>query len=480
MQAGDGGAAQADFQGARAHQRRDLVGRLARLRVERDRRAARVVAVKAIADVDIRFRLAPRTGDHAQAGAEQMVAGRARIFRPVAAHVEAVGVRTQAGHGAQRPRPARAVFAIHADARFDDMVLPRGRHDLALARVVQAIVDIVVLQLHADGGVAAAPVRVAVPGVAGVEAGRHAPVGLGELVAVDRVVHRIRKIREQRQAVGDHIRAEPGRHVVRGLAPGARQAVALRLAAVAGIDGVEAAQATFPHGAQRNLVGGIPAGVVRHGRDVDTVVGIALTVAQHDIALAVAVRLRERAIVMLRFERVQQAAVARVKRIGQQGAAKAVLPDAQAGDALRQAVRVDDGRRAGRGKIALRRRIPALFVIEAHGQFGDQEVQVRPALAVAVAALVDGHLVDGGAQVRAVIEVEAAQVELVGLAFAAMLADDQPRHGFEQFAGPVAGACVELLLRDAARVGRIGHAQLVQARTVDQHALEDVVGVGGR
>ncbi|MNN52301.1 hypothetical protein D3C81_1669900 [compost metagenome] len=96
-----------------------------------------------------------------------------------------------------------------------------------------------------------------------------------------------------------------------------------------------------------------------------------------------------------------------------------------------------------------------------------------------MAALVDGHLVDRGAQVRAMIEVEAAQVELVGLSLAAMLADDQSRHGFEQFAGPVAGARIELLLRDAARVGRIGHAQLVQARTVDEHALEDVVGMGG-
>ena len=319
----------------------------------------------------------------------------------------------------------------------------------------------------------------AVPGVAGIEAGCHAPVGLGELVAVVGVVHRIRKIREQGQAVGDHICADLGRYVVRRLAPGARQAVALRLAAVAGIDGVEAAQRAVLHGAQRNLVGGMPAGVVRHGRDVETVVGISFAVAQHAIELVVAVRLRERPIVMLRFERVQQAAVARIECIGQQGAAKAVLSDAHAGDALRQAVRIDDGCRSGRGKIALRSRIRALFVIEAHGQFGDQEVQVRPALSVAMAALVDGHFVNGRAQVRAVIEVEAAQVELVGLALAAMLADDQPRHGFEQFAGPVAGARVELLLRDAARVGRIGHAQLVHARTVDQHALEDVVGVGG-
>ena len=95
-----------------------------------------------------------------------------------------------------------------------------------------------------------------------------------------------------------------------------------------------------------------------------------------------------------------------------------------------------------------------------------------------VAALVDGHFVDGGAQVGAVIEVETAQVKLVGLAFAAMLADDQSRHRFEQFAGTVVGARFQLLLRDAAGIGRIGHAQLVHARAIDQHALEDIVGVG--
>jgi hypothetical protein len=57
-----------------------------------------------------------------------------------------------------------------------------------------------------------------------------------------------------------------------------------------------------------------------------------------------------------------------------------------------------------------------------------------------VAALVDRHAVHRGAQVGAVIEVEAAQVELIGLALAAMLADDQARHRFQHFAGTIHGA----------------------------------------
>jgi hypothetical protein len=75
-----------------------------------------------------------------------------------------------------------------------------------------------------------------------------------------------------------------------------------------------------------------------------------------------------------------------------------------------------------------------------------------------VAALVDRHAVHRGAQVGAVIEVEAAQVELIGLALAAMLADHQTRHRFQHFAGTVHGARRQFLLRDRAGAGGIGHA----------------------
>ena len=44
---------------------------------------------------------------------------------------------------------------------------------------------------------------------------------------------------------------------------------------------------------------------------------------------------------------------------------------------------------------------------------------------MAMAALIDNHAVDGGAQIRTMVEVEASQIELVRLALAAVLADDQ-------------------------------------------------------
>ena len=56
-------------------------------------------------------------------------------------------------------------------------------------------------------------------------------------------------------------------------------------------------------------------------------------------------------------------------------------------------------------------------------------------MAVGVRRHVDRHAGDRRREVGAVIEVEAAQVVLVGLALAAVLADDDARHGLEHFAG---------------------------------------------
>jgi hypothetical protein len=49
---------------------------------------------------------------------------------------------------------------------------------------------------------------------------------------------------------------------------------------------------------------------------------------------------------------------------------------------------------------------------------------------------VDRHAVDPGREVGAVVEVEAAQVVLVGLAVAAVLRDDDAGNEFEHLGGP--------------------------------------------
>ena len=73
---------------------------------------------------------------------------------------------------------------------------------------------------------------------------------------------------------------------------------------------------------------------------------------------------------------------------------------------------------AGRKEVALARAVRPLLVAQVGGQFGADEVEVGPALPMAMAALVDEHVVYRSAQFGAVVEIEAAQLELVGLTFA--------------------------------------------------------------
>ena len=76
-------------------------------------------------------------------------------------------------------------------------------------------------------------------------------------------------------------------------------------------------------------------------------------------------------------------------------------------------------------------------------------------MAVTVRRHVHRHACDRGREVGAVIEVEAAQVVLVGLAFAAVLADDDARDRFENFAGSHDWTRLELTRGDRALAGRL-------------------------
>ncbi len=52
-----------------------------------------------------------------------------------------------------------------------------------------------------------------------------------------------------------------------------------------------------------------------------------------------------------------------------------------------------------------------------------------------VGAEIDRHALDAGREVRAVVEIEAAQVILVSLAPAGVGGDDHARHGLQDFGG---------------------------------------------
>jgi len=61
------------------------------------------------------------------------------------------------------------------------------------------------------------------------------------------------------------------------------------------------------------------------------------------------------------------------------------------------------------------------------------------------------HAAELGGEIGAVVEVEAAQEILVGLAVAGMLRDDQARHHFERLAGAQDGHRRQALAGDHAR-----------------------------
>ena len=91
--------------------------------------------------------------------------------------------------------------------------------------------------------------------------------------------------------------------------------------------------------------------------------------------------------------------------------------------------------RACRSEVADLGEVRSLAEVHALDQFRNQDVQVGVTLAVTVARQVHRHPVDARGEVSAVIEVEAAQEELVRLPRAGMLRENQAGHGFKHFTG---------------------------------------------
>ena len=111
--------------------------------------------------------------------------------------------------------------------------------------------------------------------------------------------------------------------------------------------------------------------------------------------------------------------------------------------------------------------IGALLIVDPLDQLGDDEVEVEIALAVAVAAHVDRHAVDESGEVGAVIEVEAAQEILVGLAGAGMLGGDEARDILRQLADPRDRLGGEVGIADDSLRSGLGGSDLLQLAAVD-------------
>ena len=214
--------------------------------------------------VDIELGLRPGAEDQPQFRVGDAGGDGARIGGVVAVDAEAVGVCAHPGHAAKPGRPAGCVFGVQAHAGFDDVVAARDGQGLPCPRALQAVENVVVLELQAQRVLRRQPQPCHLPRVAGVHACRAAAVGLRKLVTVDGIVEKIREVGKQREPPVDQVGIHLCARCFGAAAPSARHAVAMRLAAVGGVDGVEAAQRAGVHRALRNLVGGIPARLVSH------------------------------------------------------------------------------------------------------------------------------------------------------------------------------------------------------------------------
>ena len=212
-----------------------------------------------------------------------------------------------------------------------------------------------------------------------------------------------------------------------------RQREAARVAAVVRVQlAVERNDARGDR-AQRHLIGGIPLVGIGHRGHRHAVGGGALAVAHHPAELAHVVGIDPRPVVGDSLGGDEHVTL---KDLGRADLEQPLVAEAASRETCRarRGVLQADGKRAGVAEIADVGEEGALADVERIDGLRHEEVQVGIALAVGVGAQVDRHVVDGDRNVGAVIEIEAAQEILVGLAFAAVLRHRQAGRRFKEFA----------------------------------------------
>ena len=115
--------------------------------------------------------------------------------------------------------PACADVEIAAKTGLDDMIVPDRAESRSLLGLVEAIEDIVILQLHANCDVRTITIDMGVPGVARIETACDTLIGLTELITVDRVIHEVGKVGEQVELAVNYISADLTRLITIGATP---------------------------------------------------------------------------------------------------------------------------------------------------------------------------------------------------------------------------------------------------------------------
>ena len=333
------------------------------------------------------------------------------------------------------------------------------------------------LQPHRVGAVA--PGQAGVPAAARCHAEDLALLGLLELVAidagrveVDRVLLEEAEVRVQvdhgLNCVGVQLEHAIGQAALEFI----RKAVARGVPAVGRVERAEAADEPLVDGALRDLVGCVPARRIAHRRDRRAGIGVTKAVAQHAVQPVELFGVLPGAVVVGRFDGVEQVAWARFAGIGDQAARVAVLAERQRGNAFRQCVEQADVGRSGRSEVAFVGEVRPLLVGDAVHEFGQQPVQVAVAMAVRVRRHVHRHAGDEAREVGAMVEVEAAQEILVRLAITAVLGDDHTGHEFQHFGRAQGGPAFDQPGGDRALARGIGTAHCVDVVALHRDGLE--------
>ena len=136
---------------------------------------------------------------------------------------------------------------------------------------------------------------------------------------------------------------------------------------------------------------------------------------------------------MTDFDRREQGPAPDARRCGAEHAGPTVLAGARVQHRAVQLIDVVDIRGTRRRKITFIGKVGPFLELDAAHQLRDEKAQVRIAMRVCAGRRVHGHTGDHHRKVGAVIQIEAAQVVLIRLALAAVLADDHSGHRLQHF-----------------------------------------------
>ena len=196
----------------------------------------------------------------------------------------------------------RRRLQIGADAALIHPVAFRHAQELPVLGEIAEDMIVVIAGVQPRQEVIVEPQHLVRNQIAGAAAQGQAVFILRFLVAIDGIVQEMGEVVPQGQPVADGIgmgfeRALAQRGVIL-----AGQAVALRLAAIAGIERAEPADQALGDRAFRLVGGGIPQAAIIHRRQRIAVVGLASGIAQHRVQLALIVRTVPGPVIMLEFQ----------------------------------------------------------------------------------------------------------------------------------------------------------------------------------